>query len=149
MVPVAPLPVLTQQVSVLIGGLPAAATYAGPAPGMVNGVIQMNVRIPDLVASSPVTPLLVRVGSSESQPGVLLATGSVAQYSATVGTFSAAARWARPVSTPITTRARASSAAASFRLRRGATMLCAIRSASRKLRACSSSLPHGSTQRTP
>ena len=76
----APLPVLTQKVSVLIGGLPAAATYAGPAPGMVNGVIQMNVRIPDLVASSPVTPLLVRVGNSESQPGVLLATGSVAQY---------------------------------------------------------------------
>ncbi len=36
----------TQTVSATIGGVNAAVAYAGPAPGLVNGVMQVNVLVP-------------------------------------------------------------------------------------------------------
>jgi trimeric autotransporter adhesin len=42
---VLPLPVL-QPVTVTIGGKPAASNYAGGAPGIVQGVMQVNAQIP-------------------------------------------------------------------------------------------------------
>ena len=35
--------------SVQIGSVPAEVLYAGPAPGLVSGVFQVNARIPDSV----------------------------------------------------------------------------------------------------
>ena len=55
--------------SVRIDGESADVLYAGGAPGLVAGVIQVNVRVPDDAASGAV-PILLQVGSALSQPGV-------------------------------------------------------------------------------
>jgi uncharacterized protein (TIGR03437 family) len=60
------LPKLTEPVSVTIGGRAAEVLYAGQAPSLVYGVIQLNVRIPSGLASGA-QPVTVRVGSSPSQ----------------------------------------------------------------------------------
>ncbi len=41
-----PLPVLVQAPKVSIGGVDAEVLYAGPAPGLVAGVLQINAKIP-------------------------------------------------------------------------------------------------------
>jgi uncharacterized protein (TIGR03437 family) len=46
--------------------------YAGGAPGLVAGVMQVNVRIPAGVPSGP-QPIVVSVGSASSRPDVTLA----------------------------------------------------------------------------
>jgi uncharacterized protein (TIGR03437 family) len=55
--------------TVTIGGLGAEVLYAGAAPGLVSGVFQVNVRIPDAAPSGDV-PVRVQVGSNSSQPGL-------------------------------------------------------------------------------
>jgi len=59
-------------VSVRIGGVEAEVLYAGSAPGMVVGLLQVNVRVPDSVASGAV-PVLLTVAGSSSPPDVTLA----------------------------------------------------------------------------
>jgi uncharacterized protein (TIGR03437 family) len=57
-------------VSVTIGGLPATdITYAGAAPGLVAGALQVNVRIPASVASGDQSVVL-RIGNTISQSGL-------------------------------------------------------------------------------
>jgi uncharacterized protein (TIGR03437 family) len=65
-----PKPVLS--VSVTIDGKSAKVLYAGAAGGTVSGVIQVNVRLPDGIHSGLV-PVVLRIGSGLSQPGVTLA----------------------------------------------------------------------------
>lgn len=60
-------------VSVTIGGLDAKVEYAGAAPYMVAGVIQINVRIPPGVTPGPAVPVVVKVGGASSQPGLTVA----------------------------------------------------------------------------
>jgi len=60
-------------VSVTIGGIDAKVEYAGAAPYMVAGVIQINVRIPQGVTPGPAVPVVVKVGSAASQPGLTVA----------------------------------------------------------------------------
>jgi len=43
--------------------------YAGNAPGLVEGLVQVNVRIPSTIASGELQ-LLLRVGGQESRSGV-------------------------------------------------------------------------------
>jgi uncharacterized protein (TIGR03437 family) len=67
-------PAPAQPIQVTIGGQPAVYTYAGEAPGMVAGVMQLNVRIPANV-SSPLPGLvfvLVSVGGKMSQSGIIV-----------------------------------------------------------------------------
>jgi uncharacterized protein (TIGR03437 family) len=64
---VTPAPV--QPVQVWIGGQPALYTYAGEAPGMVAGVMQLNAQIPPYAASGPLA-IQVRVGGYWSQNGI-------------------------------------------------------------------------------
>lgn len=64
---VLPQPLLP--VSVTIGGQAAEIKYAGAAPGVVAGIVQVNVRIPDGVGSGGV-PVQLRVGDHVSQAGV-------------------------------------------------------------------------------
>ncbi len=64
---VLPAPLLP--VSVNIGGQPAQVLYAGAAPGLVAGVMQVNVRLPDGM-SSGATAVILQVGTASSQPGV-------------------------------------------------------------------------------
>ncbi|HUJ23436.1 MAG TPA: hypothetical protein VLX58_18010, partial [Bryobacteraceae bacterium] len=59
-------------VTVQIDNLDADVIYDGAAPGLVAGVLQINVRLPDGVHSGDV-PVVVYVGGYPSQPGVTLA----------------------------------------------------------------------------
>lgn len=55
-------------VYVRIGGLPAAVEYAGSAPFLVNGVLQVNVRIPEGLPPGDHAVRLI-VGAAASAPG--------------------------------------------------------------------------------
>jgi uncharacterized protein (TIGR03437 family) len=59
-------------VSVSIGGQAAQVEYAGAAPTLVAGVLQVNAHIPAGVASGDV-PVVINVGSTSSQPGLTVA----------------------------------------------------------------------------
>jgi uncharacterized protein (TIGR03437 family) len=56
-----------------MGGQTATVNFAGGAPGAVAGVIQVNAQIPAGVTAGGAVPVVVQVGSSDSQPGVTLA----------------------------------------------------------------------------
>jgi uncharacterized protein (TIGR03437 family) len=66
-----PKPVLP--VSVRVGGVPAKAEYAGAAPSLVAGAMQINVRVPLDVVSGPRVPVVVVVGDAASPAGVSIA----------------------------------------------------------------------------
>ncbi|MGD0778292.1 MAG: hypothetical protein ABSC05_36380 [Candidatus Solibacter sp.] len=67
------LPVPVGAVNVTIGGLPANVNFAGGAPGSVAGVFQVNAQIPSGIAAGSAVPVVVQVGTSNSQPGVTIA----------------------------------------------------------------------------
>ena len=57
--------------TVEIGGRPLAQ-FAGGAPGLVSGLIQINAVVP---ADAPIganVPVLVKAGAATSQPGLML-----------------------------------------------------------------------------
>lgn len=58
---------------VRIGGIDAQVLYAGAAPGLVAGVLQVNARIPDTVTPGAAVPLLLTVGTVASRPDVTIA----------------------------------------------------------------------------
>jgi uncharacterized protein (TIGR03437 family) len=68
-----PGPVPVGAVTVTIGGKSATVNFAGGAPGAVAGVIQVNAQIPAGVTAGGAVPVVVQVGTSNSQPGVTLA----------------------------------------------------------------------------
>lgn len=67
-----PYPVPIEKVSVNIGGVDAAILYAGAAPSLVAGLMQINARIPSSVTPGAV-PVTVRVGNNSSQVGITIA----------------------------------------------------------------------------
>jgi uncharacterized protein (TIGR03437 family) len=67
--PLTPQPLLL--VAVLIGGQPASVAFYGEAPGLVSGVMQLNVQIPANAASGNL-PISVSVGGNSSQSGVTI-----------------------------------------------------------------------------
>src|ERR1017187_6470256 len=77
---VAPNPPITPQpqlpVAVLINGQPASVAFYGEAPGLVSGVMQLNVQIP---ANAPPgnLPIAVSVGGNSSQNGVTISVAPV------------------------------------------------------------------------
>ena len=56
-------------IQILINGQPALYTYAGEAPGMVAGVMQLNVQIPAYAPSGPLS-IQVSIGGTMSQSGI-------------------------------------------------------------------------------
>ncbi len=63
-------------VRVRVGGIEVPAAdilYAGSAPTLVSGLMQINFRLPANTPTGPNTSLEVIVGSAASQPGVVLA----------------------------------------------------------------------------
>jgi uncharacterized protein (TIGR03437 family) len=64
---VTPAPLLG--VTVTINGQPAQYAYAGEAPGLVAGMMQLNVQIP-ANAPSGALPIVVSIGGNPSQNGV-------------------------------------------------------------------------------
>ncbi len=67
-----PFPKPAAPVSVLIGGFSAEILFRGQAPGTA-GVMQINTRIPEQVASGAAVPIVLTIGTAESQPRVTLA----------------------------------------------------------------------------
>jgi uncharacterized protein (TIGR03437 family) len=55
--------------SLTIGGYPAAILYAGPA-GNYPGMFQINAQVPSGYFAAGTWPVVVRVGSVNTQPGV-------------------------------------------------------------------------------
>jgi uncharacterized protein (TIGR03437 family) len=51
---------------VLIGGVIAELLYAGGAPGLVNSVTQLNVRLPFSAGSGTNVPVILLVGDERS-----------------------------------------------------------------------------------
>lgn len=68
----APLPAPQLPVTVSINGTDVAPIYAGAAPNLVAGVLQVNVRIP-VDAPAGNMPVVLRVGNALSQTGVTVA----------------------------------------------------------------------------
>jgi uncharacterized protein (TIGR03437 family) len=62
-----------QTVTVTIGGVDAVVGYAGSAPGLISGVMQVNATIP-LLAPTGTQPVVVTVGTAKSQSGASAAT---------------------------------------------------------------------------
>ncbi len=60
-------------VSVTIGGITAEILYAGEAPGLVAGVLQVNARIPANVAKGNSVPVSIAVGTAVGGAGVTVA----------------------------------------------------------------------------
>ncbi len=63
-------------VYVYVGGVPAEIWYAGPAPGSVAGLTQINVKLTPNVPAGPQVPIVLQVGNSPSQDGVTVAIQS-------------------------------------------------------------------------
>ena len=60
-------------VTATIGGLPALVNYAGSAAGLVSGVMQVNLTIPQGVTPGSSVPIVITVGTVSSQTGVTVA----------------------------------------------------------------------------
>ncbi len=56
----------------VIAGLPADILYSGPAPGVIEGVSQVNLRVPVGANSSLTAPISVVIGGVPTQTGVTL-----------------------------------------------------------------------------
>jgi uncharacterized protein (TIGR03437 family) len=67
------LPTPNLPVSVLIGGLPAYVLFASAAPSTVEGVFQINVRIPSLAPTGSFVQLVLEAGNTTGAAGVWLA----------------------------------------------------------------------------
>jgi uncharacterized protein (TIGR03437 family) len=63
----------TQPVTVTIGGIDAAVTYHGSAPGEVAGVFQVDAVVPAGVTPGPAVPVIISVGGQPSQGGIAIA----------------------------------------------------------------------------
>ena len=60
----------TLPVTATIGGIPADVTYAGAAPGLIAGAVQINVRIPAAAAPDLSAPISLTIGSATTPSGV-------------------------------------------------------------------------------
>ncbi len=67
-----PLPKPLLPVSVQIGGADALILYAGAAPGLIAGVLQINCIVPMTVTPGYTVPVMMKIGTSTSQYGVTL-----------------------------------------------------------------------------
>src|SRR5262249_26105156 len=63
-----PLPV-----TATIGGKDAQVIYAGPSPGLIWGLTQVNVIVPDSAPTGLAVPIVITVGGRSTQSGVTMA----------------------------------------------------------------------------
>ena len=59
-------------VNATIGGQRVEVLYAGAAPGLVSGVLQLNLRVPEAIAVGN-QPVVIRIGERASQTGLTIA----------------------------------------------------------------------------
>jgi uncharacterized protein (TIGR03437 family) len=67
-----PLPAPILPVTVFIDAQPAELLYAGAAPGMVEGILQINARVPTTATSGAGIPIMFKVGNYSSPKTVTL-----------------------------------------------------------------------------
>jgi uncharacterized protein (TIGR03437 family) len=67
------LPKPVANVGVTIGGTTATVTYAGAAGGGVAGLLQVNVVVPSTITSGSAIPVVLTVGTAQSQAGATMA----------------------------------------------------------------------------
>ena len=60
-------------VTATVGGVSANVLYAGAAPGLIAGAIQINVQIPAGLGANPAAPITLTMGSFTTQTGVTVA----------------------------------------------------------------------------
>ena len=68
-----PLPTPNAGVLVTIGGASAHVTFAGAAPGLIAGALQINAQIPSGTSTGSNVPLQVTMGTAASQTGITVA----------------------------------------------------------------------------
>jgi uncharacterized protein (TIGR03437 family) len=68
------LPRPKSRAAVTIGGKDATILYAGAAPGLTAGVMQVNAMIPADLATGPAVPVMLTVGNATSQPALIYVT---------------------------------------------------------------------------
>lgn len=71
--PVSPLARLAAPVLVRIGGVQATVLYAGSAPGLTNGLAQINVVVPSELTRDLETAIQIAIGGLSIQEGVTMA----------------------------------------------------------------------------
>jgi uncharacterized protein (TIGR03437 family) len=72
--PPSPLLLLaTKPVAVTIGGIPATVSYSGAAPSQIAGLTQINAQVPAGVTPGTKVPVMVTIGTWQSQSGVTMA----------------------------------------------------------------------------
>jgi uncharacterized protein (TIGR03437 family) len=68
-----PRPILP--VTATIGGRDATVKYAGAAQGMVAGIMQVDLEVPNGTPAGTAVPIVVKVGDASSPEGVTVAVG--------------------------------------------------------------------------
>ncbi|MBM4455610.1 MAG: hypothetical protein FJ411_04395 [Verrucomicrobia bacterium] len=68
-----PLPEFLTPLTLEIGGSPAEILYAGPAPGLVSGVFQINARVPASTPAGAQVPIRVLSATTASPVGTTIA----------------------------------------------------------------------------
>ena len=71
----APLPEPILPVTVTIGGQSASVQYAGGAPGIVAGVMQLNVEVPSTAPGGTAVPVVIMTGGNTSNTVTLAIQG--------------------------------------------------------------------------
>ena len=56
-----------------IGGQAAHVSYCGEAPGSTNGLLQMNVVVPDSITPGSAVGVTITIGGVQSRSGVTMA----------------------------------------------------------------------------
>lgn len=65
------LPLTNLRVTATMGDIPAEVLYAGGAPGLVHGALQVNIRVPEGLPDGDVrADLVIRVGAAQSLPEI-------------------------------------------------------------------------------
>ena len=70
---VAPLPAPVVKVTARIGAANANVVYAGAAPGLTAGVIQINIQVPPTATVGAAIPLVITIGAGNTQASVTIA----------------------------------------------------------------------------
>ena len=69
----ATLPQPLQPVTVTIAAIPCPVFYAGAAPTLIAGMLQVNCTIPANAPTGPALPIVLTVGTTPSPPGITVA----------------------------------------------------------------------------
>lgn len=69
----APFPMPNAGLSVTVGGASAPVTFAGAAPGLIAGALQINAQIPTGASTGSSVPIQVSMGNALSQAGLTIA----------------------------------------------------------------------------